>query len=188
MRALISSRKLGAVVGLVVLLVLIGCSTQYRVDATTRYAEFDGEINQHARLIHAPAQRLFAIVTDQDRFQSILPEGTVLVHESAPPYQPGATVRMYINHIFKLTWQSRIEEVVPSRKIRLTFVDGFFAGGAEIWEFETADGGTRTTHTIIVDPQGFWRKVAWNLKVRLKHDKMVEQMLDNLELVANGQH
>jgi len=170
----------------VILFLLIGCSTTYRVEST-RYAEFDGEINQHTRLIQVPAHILFQIITNEDRFQAILPEGTVLTHETPPPLKPGATVRMHINYIFKLTWQSQVEEVIPDKKIRLTFLDGFFAGGAEFWEFETEEGGTRTTHTIIVDPQGFWRKSAWNLKVRLKHDKMVEQMLDNLERVANEQ-
>jgi ribosome-associated toxin RatA of RatAB toxin-antitoxin module len=175
--------RIWAAAGVVSLFLLIGCSTKYRVEST-RYAEFDGEINQHSRLIQAPAHRLFEIVTDADRFQAILPEGTVLTHEDPPPYQAGATVRMHINHIFKLTWQSQVEEVIPDKKIRLTFLDGFFAGGAEIWEFEKQADMTRTTHTIIVDPKGFWRKFAWNLKVRLKHDKMVEQMLDNLEQVA----
>jgi len=172
--------------GIMALFLLGGCSTNYRVEST-RYAAFDGEINQHSRLIQAPAHRLFEIVTNEARFQAILPEGTVLIHEDPPPYQAGAKVRMQINHIFKLTWQSQIEEVLTDKKIRLTFLDGFFAGGAEIWEFEPLSGTTRTTHTIIVDPQGFWRKLAWNLKVRLKHDKMVEQMLDNLERVAKEQ-
>ena len=168
---------------LMCMLLLGGCSTHYRI-SSTGYAGFEGEVNQHTRLIPAPAQTLFAIVTTEDRFQTILPQGTVLVHESGPPYRPGATVRMQINHIFKLTWRSRIEEVRPAQRIRLTFLDGFFAGGTELWEFETQTGGTRVTHTIVVDPQGFWRKIAWNLKVRLKHDKMVEQMLDNLKRVA----
>jgi ribosome-associated toxin RatA of RatAB toxin-antitoxin module len=166
--------------------IVVGCSTQYRV-TSTRYAEFEGEINQHSRLIRASARELFEVVTVEARFQSILPQGTVLTHETAPPYQAGSRVCMHINHIFKLKWTSQVEEVVPDKKIRLTFLDGFFAGGTEIWEFDVEPGGTRATHTIIVNPNGFWRKLAWNLKVRLKHDTMVEQMLDNLARLAERQ-
>ena len=173
-------------VACVALLVFIGgCSTKYRLEET-QYGGFEGEVNQHSRLIRAPADRLFDIVTDEDRFQAILPEGTVLVHATPPPYQTGTVVRMHINHIFKLTWQSQVVQLIPDKKIRLVFLDGFFAGGAEIWEFDAQKAGTRITHTIIVDPQGFWRKIAWNLKARLKHDKIVEQMLDRLERAATA--
>ena len=56
--------------------------------------------------------------------------------------------------------------------------------GTEIWELEPEDEFTRTTHTIIVQPQGILKKMVWNLKVRRKHDKMVEAFLDNLKRVA----
>ena len=175
------------VVGCAILVVFIcGCSTKYRLDATD-YDGFEGEINQHTRWIHATAEELFAVVTDENRFQDLLPEGTVLTHVTPPPYQPGTIVRINVNHIFKLTWRSEVVEVLPHRRIRLTFLDGFFAGGTEIWEFAAENDGTRTTHTIIVNPQGFWRKVAWNLKARRKHDQMVEQMLDNLTTATGSQ-
>jgi uncharacterized protein YndB with AHSA1/START domain len=166
-------------------LLVSGCSTQYRL-AASHYQGFEGEINQHSRLIQAPAETLFDIVTDEERFKAVLPEGTVLTQETPPPYQPGTVVRINVNHIFKLTWQSQVKEVIPAKKIRLTFLNGFFAGGTELWEFVAEEGGTRTTHTIIVDPQGLGRKIAWNLKARLKHDRMVEQMLDNLKRIAEA--
>jgi len=43
---------------------------------------------------------------------------------------------------------------------------------------------TRVTHTIIVKPKGLVSQLAWILKVRLKHNKMVEALLDNLEEVS----
>jgi hypothetical protein len=71
--------------------------------------------------------------------------------------------------------------VIPDRKIRIQFLDGFFAGGTEIWELESVGEYTRVTHIIIVQPKGFLRRLAWVLKVRLKHNKMIEALLDNLK-------
>jgi hypothetical protein len=74
--------------------------------------------------------------------------------------------------------------LIPDRKIRIQFLDGFFAGGTEIWELESVGEYTRVTHTIIVKPKGLVSQLAWILKVRLKHNKMVEALLDNLEEVS----
>ena len=90
-------------------------------------------------------------------------------------------IKTRIVHIFELDWTSRVEELIPDRKIRIQFLDGFFAGGTEIWELESVGEYTQVTHTIAVQSEGFLRKWAWILKVRLKHNKMVEALLDNLE-------
>jgi len=100
------------------------------------------------------------------------------------PYQAGTLVNTKIDHIFKLFWRSQVNEITQYKKIRLQFLSGFFAGGTEIWELEPENEFTRTTHTIIVQPQSFLKKLAWNLKVRRKHDKMVEVVLDNLKRAA----
>ena len=71
--------------------------------------------------------------------------------------------------------------MIPDSKIRLQFLDGFFAGGTEIWELEGDGEYTKVTHTIIVQPRGILKKAAWVLKVRLKHDRMTEALLDNLK-------
>jgi RNA binding exosome subunit len=63
-------------------------------------------------------------------------------------------------------------------------LDGFFAGGTEIWELETLGEETQVTHTIIVQPKGFFGNLVWTLKMRIKHDKMVEAVLDNLKRVS----
>jgi hypothetical protein len=93
-------------------------------------------------------------------------------------------IKTRIVHIFELDWTSRVEELIPDRKIRIQFLDGFFAGGTEIWELESVGEYTRVTHTIIVKPKGLVSQLAWILKVRLKHNKMVEALLDNLEEVS----
>ena len=159
---------------------LQGCSTKYIVESS-KYPEYEGEINQHTRLIRAERSRVFQVLTDEERFKALSPDGTIVSYESPRPYQVGTLVKTRIEHIFELSWSARVQEVVQDRKIRLQFLDGFFAGGTEIWELETASESTRVTHTIIVQPEGFLRKLAWNVKVRLKHDRMIEAFLDNMK-------
>ena len=166
--------------GTLLFLSLFGCSTQYIIKSP-EYTMYRGEINQHTRLISAKRKRIFQIITQEQAFREICPKGTIVIHESPPPYRVGTVIKTRIVHIFELDWTSRVEELIPDRKIRIQFLDGFFAGGTEIWELESVGEYTRVTHTIAVQPEGFLRKWAWILKVRLKHNKMVEALLDNLE-------
>jgi hypothetical protein len=160
-----------------------GCASKYMV-SSSKYPQYDGEINQHVRMIKAEKQKIFHILTDATSFRAICPEGTIVTHESAPPYRVGSRIKTEIDHIFNLKWHSQVMEVVPGERVRLQFVDGFFAGGTEIWELESIGEFTRTTHTIIVKVNGFLKKFAWGLKVRRKHDNMVEIFLDNLKSLA----
>jgi uncharacterized protein YndB with AHSA1/START domain len=160
-----------------------GCSSRYTV-SSPKYDAYSGEINQHARLIDAPPRRVFEILTDAVNLPALCPKGTVVTYLSSPPYKTGSLVETRIEHIFSLKWLSRVEAVDPYHMIRLVFQSGFFAGGTEIWELNAEDGKTRVSHTIIVHPKGFLRRAAWFLKVRRKHDRMVEQFLDNLTLLT----
>lgn len=167
----------------VLILCLFGCSTKYTVKSP-EYDVYGGEVNQHTRLIQAERSRIFQILAQEEMFKKICPKGTIVTYEPPLPYQAGTLVRTKIDHIFKLEWLSRVEEVIPDTKIRLQFLDGFFAGGTEIWKFESIGESTRVTQTIIVKPKGFVRKMFWGLKVRLKHNKMVETFFDNLQRVS----
>jgi len=167
------------------LLSLHGCSTKYMIKSP-EYDRYGGEVNRHTRLSQAEKSKIFQILTCEETFQRICPKGTIVTYESPLPYQAGTLVRTKINHIFELEWHSRVEEVIPDNRIRLCFLDGFFAGGTEIWELESVDGGTRVVQTIIVKPSGLIRKISWNLKVRLKHNKMVEAFLNNLKRVSEA--
>lgn len=173
--------------GIVLSLALFGCSTKYSIKSP-KYATCTGEINQHTRLIHAGRERVFQILTQEDTFKEICPKGTIVTYESSPPYGVGTLINTRIVHIFKLNWTSRVEEVVPNEKIRIQFLDGFLAGGTEIWELETVGEHTRATHTIIVQPKGLLKKLAWILKVRLKHNKIIEALLDNLKEASETLH
>jgi len=160
-----------------------GCSTKYIV-TSDKYDHYEGEVIQHTRLIRADARCIFLILTQEDKFKVLCPPGTIVTYEFPLPYQQGTFITTKIDHIFKLQWRSQVVELIPDQKIRLQFLDGFFAGGTEIWELEPEKGFTKITHTIIVHSRGFLKQLAWSLKVRGKHDKMTEAFLDNLKRIA----
>ena len=178
-------RTLSLLTAALFFLSLHGCSTEYTIKSP-EWDRYGGEVNQHTRLIHAEKHKVFQILTREKTFRKICPKGTIVTFDFPLPYQVGTLIRTKINHIFKLEWRSRVEEIIPDTKIRFQFLDGFFAGGAEIWELKDMGGETRVTHTIVVKPRGSIRKIFWGLKVRLKHNKMVEAFLDNLKRAAEA--
>ena len=174
---------LNLILGVFFLICAAGCSTKYIV-TSDKYAQYEGEVNQHTRLIRSDAGRIFLLLTHEEKFKAVCPQGTTATYEAPLPLQQGTFVVTKIDHIFKLQWRSQVVELIPDKKIRLQFLDGFFAGGTEIWELEPEKGSVKTTHTIIVRPHGFFKKLAWSLKVRGKHNKMTEAFLDNLKRFA----
>jgi len=168
---------------LLLFLSLCECSTKYII-TSPQYNRYEGEINQHTRLIRAEKNLIFRILTQEEAFNEICPKGIIVTHESSPPYRVGLLIKTRILHIVTLDWNSRVEGIIPDKKIRLQFLNGFFAGGTEFWELDSVDGYTRVAHTIIVQPKGFFKNLAWIFKVRLKHDKIVEALLDNLKKVS----
>jgi ribosome-associated toxin RatA of RatAB toxin-antitoxin module len=174
--------KLLCVLAVAVLLLpcLAGCASRYTIKAP-EYAHYNGEINQHKRLIRAQKSRIFHILTNQKAIQEICPEGIIVTHESPLSYGMGTLINTKVNHIFKLEWNTRVEEIIPKKMIRLRFLDGFFSGGTEIWEIEEQGEYILVSHTVIVRLKSFLRKMAWILKVRRKHDKIVEAFLENLQ-------
>lgn len=164
-------------------LLLTACSSKY-AGTSPKYVAYEGEVNYHSRLVNASREKVFQILTRQEAFQQICPKGTRVTHLSASPYKEGTLLRTNVDHVFPLEWKTRVEEIIPNTQIRLVFLDGFFAGGTEIWELCDEREYTKVSHTIIVKPTGFLKRMAWSLKVRRKHDVMVETFLDNLKSVA----
>jgi len=164
---------------------LIACSSKYTVKSS-EYAGWEGEINQHVRLIKAEPNQVFKILTAEKAFREMCPKGTVVTHESSLPFREGSLVKTNIDNVFDLEWRSQVEEIIADRKIRLKFLGGFFSGGTEIWELEKVDQYSRVSHTIIFQLDGFIKKMAWLLKVRTKHDDMVEVFLDNLNAAVTS--
>ena len=168
------------VVLLLFALLFSACSSKYLIKSP-QYEKYKGEANHHMCLIRASKQHIFDILTQEESFRKICPEGTSITHETVPPYRVGTLIRTNVDHIFDLEWHTRVVEIIPNTSITLRFVDGFFTGGTEIWELEDKNEFIRVSHTIIVRPKGFFRKLIWLLKVRRKHDKMVEAFLEKLK-------
>jgi hypothetical protein len=168
---------------MLLLLFFQGCASKYTVPSSA-YPDYEGEVNQHSRLIKAENQRIFHILTHEKSFKTVCPKGIIVTYATLPPYQVGTIVNTKIDHIFDLEWRSQVMAMIPNKRIRLQFLDGFFRQGTEIWNLEHEGEFTKTTHTIIIEVNGFFKKMAWRLKVRPKHDKMVEAFLDNLKLLS----
>jgi hypothetical protein len=177
------AKRLYLLAALLLFVSLYGCSTKYII-TSPRYNRYEGEINRHTRLIRAEKNLVFRILTQEEAFKEICPKGIIVTHESPPPYRVGSIIKTRILHIVTLDWNSRVEEIIPDKKIRLEFLNGFFAGGTEFWELDSVDEYTRVAHTIIVQPKGFFKHLAWIFKVRRKHDTIVEALLDNLKKVS----
>ena len=167
------------------LLLLTGCASQYTV-LPSKVPAYSGEANRHIRWIRADSQQIFQILTSPQGMKSLCPDGTVVLYLSPMPYAEGDLVETRIEHIFKFKWISQVEQVVANQSIRLTFQNGFFSGGKELWELYPESNGTRVSHTIFVEPRGFFKWLVWAAKIRHKHDKMVELLLDNLKQTAES--
>jgi ribosome-associated toxin RatA of RatAB toxin-antitoxin module len=161
---------------------LVGCSTPQTAFYKT-YPQYHGETNQHKRLIAAPPDQIFDILTSQSTFVQLVPEYTHVTFDT-DNYGVGTRLTVKIDHLLKFMWHTRVKEVVPNKRIRLEFLDGLFKGGAEIWELEPQEGKTLVLQTIVVEPRGWIRQFIWNFKARERHDAMVKKFLDGLKAMA----
>jgi ribosome-associated toxin RatA of RatAB toxin-antitoxin module len=168
-----------------IIVLLAACSSKYTVKSSES-SEFKGEINRHVRVVEADQGQVFKILTCEKAFGELCPEGTFVTHESPLHYREGLILKTKIDHLFKLEWFSQVEEITSDHSIRLKFLDGFFSDGTEIWELEEIGQSTRISHTIVFQPDGFLKRLAWLLKVRTRHDEMVEVFLDNLDMALSS--
>jgi len=147
-------KRLYLLAALLLFVSLYGCSTKYII-TSPQYNQYEGEINQHTRLIRAEKNLIFQILTQEEAFKKICPQGIIVTHESPPPYRVGLLIKTRILHIIKLDWNSRVEEIIPDKKIRLLFLNGFFTGGTEIWELDSVDEYTRVTTQLLYNRKVF---------------------------------
>lgn len=174
------SVKLYFYAAFVLILSFHGCSSKYTVK-TSEYYDSSCVINQHTRLIKANKAQVFRTLTQEKTFREICPASTIVNYESLPPFRVGTIVKTKIEQLFTFEWHSRVEQIEVDSKIRLRFLDGFFADGTEKWEMEKEGPHTRVTHTIIFQPDNIFKNLAWKLKVKDRHDDLVETFFDNLE-------
>jgi len=137
-------------------------------------------------LIRAPKNTIFRILTNSEMFKKLCPKWVIVTREPPTPFGPGTIVETRVNQRIRLKWISKVVQVIPNKIIRQQFTDGFFAGGTEIWELDTVGQYTRVSHTIIFNSRGLLRKLIWYIKVRKKHDWMVEHFLHNLKKMAEA--
>jgi hypothetical protein len=67
-------------VAVLLLSCLTGCASRYTIKFP-EYTRYNGEINQHKRLICAQKIRIFQVLTNEKTIQEIYPEGTIVTHK-----------------------------------------------------------------------------------------------------------
>jgi ribosome-associated toxin RatA of RatAB toxin-antitoxin module len=161
---------------------LTGCVKPI-VPARLDYLGYAGRVNEHRIAIDAPAERIFSILTDYDRFSCLVPSDRIRVSkETAGPYGVGTVIRTQTGYQIKVSWTARVIDVQEGRRIVLQFQEGMFRGGYEIWELREEGERTHVSHTILFNIANVIYRVLWVLKdVESKHDTLVEATLRNLK-------
>ncbi|WP_375487820.1 SRPBCC family protein [uncultured Jatrophihabitans sp.] len=114
----------------------------------------DGYVRSAQRIIPAPPEAIFAVLTDPERHREIDGSGTVRgVRASDRPLTSGSSFDMHMRRGFAYSTRSTVTEFEPGRVIAwqtrpLTLPLPWFIGG-RTWryELEPVDGGTRVTET-----------------------------------------
>jgi len=165
----------------------VGCCTTPIPDRF-RYLNFKGNINKHSRLIKANSKMIFDAITDNATFKTLYPANRIEVSKiSDGPYVVGTMLNTQTKYFVKLSWDSRVIEIVPDQKIVLRFINGVLKGGYEIWELNKTGEYTEVTHTMLYKVNGFFPSLIWVLKKGdRKHDYLVEETLDKLKEKAEA--
>lgn len=194
MRAINVRRMLGlssffgrAWIGWLLIGTLAGCAKPI-VPARFAPLGYAGRVNEHRIAIDAPAERIFSILTDYDRFPCLVPSERICVtKETKGPYGLGTVLRTQTGYKIKVSWTSKVIDLEENRRIVLQFQEGMFRGGYEIWELQQEGTRTQVSHTILFNIANLIYRVLWVLKdVETKHDVLVEATLRNLKIVSES--
>ena len=167
----------------IVALVLTGCATPPPVPERLEFLNYQGQVNEHHTLIQAPPSRVFDVLTDFDRFVTLIPSDRVQLKKVTPgPYQVGTTIRAETIYKIRLIWDSRVVQIQKDRFLVLQFQSGPFRGGYEVWELKAKGSCTRVSHTLIYNISNFFYRLVWLLKQgEKKHNTLTEVTLLNLK-------
>jgi ribosome-associated toxin RatA of RatAB toxin-antitoxin module len=164
-------------------LALTGCATPPPVPQRLEFLNYQGRINEHHIFIQAPPSRVFQILTDFDRFVTLIPSDRVQLRKVTPgPYQIGTVIRAETNYKIKLSWDSQVVQIEKDRSLVLQFRSGPFRGGYEVWELKVKGSCTRVSHTLVYNISNFFYRLVWLLKQgERRHNTLTEVTLQNLK-------
>jgi ribosome-associated toxin RatA of RatAB toxin-antitoxin module len=166
-----------------VVLALTGCATPPPVPKRLEFLNYQGRVNEHHIFIQAPPSRVFQILTDFDRFVTLMPSDRVQLRKVTPgPYQIGTVIRAQTNYKIKLRWDSQVVQIQKDRSLVLQFHSGPFRGGYEVWELKVKGSCTRVSHTLVYNISNFFYRLVWLLKQgERRHNTLTEVTLQNLK-------
>jgi ribosome-associated toxin RatA of RatAB toxin-antitoxin module len=167
----------------IVALVLTGCATPPPVPERLEFLNYQGQVNEHHTLIQAPPSRVFDVLTDFDRFVTLIPSDRVQLRKVTPgPYQVGTAIRAETIYKIRLNWDSQVVQIQKDRLLVLQFQSGPFRGGYEVWELKAKGSCTRVSHTLVYNISNSFYRLVWLLKQgEKKHNTLTEVTLLNLK-------
>jgi len=164
------------------LLLLVGCASP-PVPARLQFLGYQGYVNEHKILIHAPISRVFALLTDHDRLQELAPVDLVQSTKVSPgPYSVGTLIHSETRYKIKLQWDSRVVRLEQDHLLVLEFLNGIFRGGYEVWELQPEGDFALLSHTLVYNLANPLYHILWVVKQgETKHDALVETTLLNIK-------
>ena len=164
-------------------LALTGCATPPPVPERLEFLKYQGQVNEHHTFIQAPPSRVFDVLTDFDRFVTLIPSDRVQLRKVTPgPYQVGTAIRAETIYKIKLNWDSQVVQIQKDHFLVMQFQSGPFRGGYEVWELKAKGSCTRVSHTLVYNISNFFYRLVWLLKQgERKHNTLTEVTLLNLK-------
>lgn len=177
---------IGSLIRLILALValaFLSCATPPPVPERLEFLEYQGYVNEHHTFVQAPPSRVFAMLTDFDRFVSLIPSDRVQLSKVTPgPYQVGTKIRAETIYKIRLRWDSKVVQMQKDRLLVLQFQDGPFRGGYEVWELKPEGSCTRVSHSLVYNISNFLYRLVWVLKRgERQHNTLTEVTLLNLK-------
>ncbi len=170
-------------VTVIVALLLTGCATPPDAPERLEFLNYRGQVNEHYTLIQAPPSRVFQVLTDFDRFATLIPSDRIQLRKLTPgPYQVGTAIRTETIYKIKLSWDSQVVQIDKDHLLVLQFQNGPFKGGYGVWELEATGSCTRVSHTLVYNISNFFYRLVWLLKQgERRHNRLTEVTLLNLK-------
>lgn len=166
-----------------VVLALTCCAPPPPVPERLEFLNYQGQVNEHHTLIHASPEQVFAVLTDFDRFVTLIPSDRIQLSKLTPgAYQVGTTIRAETMYKIKLSWDSKVVHLEKDHLLVLQFQDGPFRDGYEVWELRPQGSCTRVSHTFVYNISNSLYRLVWVFKRgEKKHNTLTEVTLLNLK-------